>query len=101
MRSTFVVDQRTSRTDVMPRIAVIGAGVAGAVIAQMLQKCGVHCTIYEQASQLVRVGAGINMSPNSTRVFRYLGMEERLFQYGLQHEEKLNRDFDTGRLTYR
>ncbi|MGE0798495.1 MAG: FAD-dependent monooxygenase [Lautropia sp.] len=82
-------------------IAIIGAGVAGAVIARLLNEVGCASTIYEQAPQLARVGAGINLAPNSTRVFQHLGLESEMFRHGLEHEEKLNRDFDTGRLTYR
>jgi 6-hydroxynicotinate 3-monooxygenase len=83
------------------RIAIIGAGIAGAVIALLLQRLGRSCTIYEQAPVMARVGAGLNLAPNSTRVLRHLGLEEKLFRYGLEHDEKLNRDFDTGKLTYR
>ena len=62
----------------MPEIAVIGAGIGGLALAGRLGRHGVRTTVYEQARQFERVGAGIQMSPNAMRVLRSLGLEERL-----------------------
>ncbi|MGH8324778.1 MAG: NAD(P)-binding protein, partial [Steroidobacteraceae bacterium] len=43
-----------------PCVAVVGAGIAGLTASILLQQAGYECTIYEQAPQFRRLGAGIN-----------------------------------------
>jgi 6-hydroxynicotinate 3-monooxygenase len=81
-------------------IAVVGGGIGGATAALLLQKAGYDCHVYEQSRFITRVGAGINLYPNGTRILNSLGLENELFKYGLRHDAKRSRDFDTGRLTY-
>lgn len=81
-------------------IAVVGGGIGGVTAALLLQKAGYDCHVYEQTRDVARVGAGINLYPNGTRILKFLGLEKQLFAFGLQHKAKLSRDFDTGRLTY-
>jgi 6-hydroxynicotinate 3-monooxygenase len=81
-------------------IAVVGGGIGGVTVALLLQKAGYDCHVYEQARVITRVGAGINLYPNGTRILGSLGLLPELFTYGLQHDVKRSRDFDTGRLTY-
>jgi 6-hydroxynicotinate 3-monooxygenase len=84
----------------LPSIAIVGAGIGGATAALLLQKAGFDCHVYEQARLVTRIGAGINLYPNGTRVLQSLGLLKKLFAFGLQHDAKRSRDFDTGRLTY-
>jgi len=81
-------------------VAVVGAGIGGATAALLLQKAGFECHVYEQTRAVTRIGAGINLYPNGTRVLQSLGLLKGLFTIGLQHDVKRSRDFDTGRLTY-
>src|SRR5262249_52618547 len=83
-----------------PSIAVIGGGIGGVTAALLLQREGYECQVYEQSPVITRLGAGINLYPNGTRILNSLGLESRLFAVGLQHDAKRSRDFDTGRLTY-
>jgi len=83
-----------------PSIAVIGGGIGGTTAALLLQKAGFDCHVYEQARLVTRIGAGINLYPNGTRVLQSLGLLPKLFTFGLQHDVKRSRDFDTGHLTY-
>src|ERR1700722_4546256 len=83
-----------------PSVAVVGGGIGGVTAALLLQKAGYECHVYEKSSEIARIGAGINLYPNGTRVLTALGLEEQLFKYGLRHRAKVSRDFDTGRLTY-
>lgn len=83
-----------------PPIAVVGGGLGGVTAALLLQRHGYNCHVYEQASRITRVGAGINLYPNGTRVLKHLGLDKPLTEVGLQHKAKLSRDFDTGRITY-
>ena len=78
------------------RIAIIGAGLGGLALATLLRRIGHDATIYEQAGQFARVGAGIQMGANATKALRGLGVLDRLRQIGFRPESLLNRDHDTG-----
>lgn len=53
---------------------IIGAGVAGLTAALSLTRHAIPCTVIEQAPQLTEVGAGLQMSPNATRILSALGV---------------------------
>lgn len=54
--------------------AIVGAGVAGLAAALSLARKGISSDIIEQAPQLGEVGAGLQLSPNATRVLDALGV---------------------------
>jgi 6-hydroxynicotinate 3-monooxygenase len=83
-----------------PRIAVIGAGLGGTTATILLQRAGYRVKVYEQAPALGRIGAGINLSPNVTRVLRHIGILDALSEIGCLPRERLRREWDTGRITY-
>ena len=83
-----------------PSIAVVGGGIGGVTAALLLQRAGYDCHVYEQSRAITRIGAGINLYPNGTRVLFSLGLDKQLFAVGFQHDAKRSRDFDTGRITY-
>jgi salicylate hydroxylase len=60
------------------RAIVVGAGIGGLTAALALARKGMHVTVVEQAAQLGEVGAGIQLSPNATRVLFALGLEPAL-----------------------
>lgn len=82
----------------LPRIAVIGAGMGGLAVAATLRKFGFPVDVYEQAARFTRIGAGIQMMPNSMKVLRGIGAEERLRRVAFQPYSHLNRDAYTGEL---
>ena len=55
-------------------IAVIGAGYGGAAAAKALSLLGATVNVYEQASQIREVGAGIGLRPSSMDQFRQWGI---------------------------
>lgn len=56
------------------KVAVVGGGPGGLGTAIALSKIpNVEVTIYEQASVLREVGAGISIGPNSWKVLELLG----------------------------
>jgi salicylate hydroxylase len=57
-----------------PRIAVLGGGIGGIAAAAFLRLAGLRATVYEQASQLREVGAGVVVAPNAVRLLRALGV---------------------------
>lgn len=79
-----------------PKVAIIGAGMGGLAAASTLRGIGVDVEVYEQAPAFARIGAGIQMLPNSSRVLRGLGIEESLRKTAFEPYSHLNRKWDTG-----
>src|SRR5262245_7964857 len=65
-------------------VAVIGGGIGGTAAALSLLQCGLDVPVYEQARELCEVGAGIQVSPNASRVLHRLGLAETLARPGRQ-----------------
>ena len=81
-----------------PKIAIIGAGMGGMAAAGTLSQAGVDVQVYEQAHQFGRIGAGIQMLPNSMKVLRGIGVEARLKEIAFAPYSHLNRIADTGEI---
>lgn len=63
------------RSAIAARSAVIvGGGIGGLAAALALRQAGVAVQILEQARKLKEVGAGLQLSPNATRILRDLGV---------------------------
>lgn len=77
-------------------VAVIGAGIGGLTVARTLLDIGLNVHVYEQATGFTRIGAGIQMLPNSMTVLRGLGLEERLRTFAFAPRSYLNRIGETG-----
>lgn len=82
-----------------PQIAIIGAGMGGLTLAAALSQRGIEARIYEQAKAFVRLGSGIQMSPNAMWGLRGIGLEPRIRATAFQPRTWTNRDWDTGHLT--
>ena len=80
-------------------IAIVGAGMGGLAVAATLRRVGIDVQVYEQAARFARIGAGIQMMPNSMKVLRGIGIEERLRQTSFAPYSHLNRVWDTGEVT--
>lgn len=81
-------------------IAIVGAGIGGLAAAATLRRVGHDVRIYEQAHAFARIGAGIQQSPNSIKVLRALGLEPRLRKLAFRPDSSLNRQWDTGEVTW-
>lgn len=55
------------------RVAIVGAGYAGASTAKALSLLGADVTVYEQAPAIKEVGAGIGLRPATLQCFRDWG----------------------------
>lgn len=82
------------------RIAVIGAGLGGLTVAGFLQRSGFAVNIYEQAPEFSRIGAGIILSANATKVLRRLAVERDLIATGIKPNSYVSRAWDTGETMY-
>ncbi len=56
------------------RVLIAGAGLGGLTAALALLARGVHVEVFEQASALRELGAGVQLGPNGTRVLIALGL---------------------------
>lgn len=76
------------------RIAIIGGGIGGLTAALALQQFGFEPTIFEQAPELLEVGAAILMWPNAMRILHRLGVAAAVRQHGAVLEQAiwLNQD---------
>jgi 2-polyprenyl-6-methoxyphenol hydroxylase-like FAD-dependent oxidoreductase len=81
------------------QIAIVGAGMGGLAVAATLRQAGFEVQVYEQASRFGRIGAGIQMMPNSMKVLRRIGIEDRLRAVAFAPYSHLNRDGYTGEMT--
>ena len=79
-------------------IAIVGAGMGGLAAAATLLRIGMKVGVYEQAARFARVGAGIQMMPNSMKVLRGIGVEDSLRRTSFRPYSHLNREWDTGRV---
>jgi salicylate hydroxylase/6-hydroxynicotinate 3-monooxygenase len=80
-------------------IAIVGAGMGGLAVAATLRRFGMDAQVYEQAPRFARIGAGIQMMPNSMQVLRQIGIEQRLRRVSFAPYSHLNRVWDTGEVT--
>jgi 2-polyprenyl-6-methoxyphenol hydroxylase-like FAD-dependent oxidoreductase len=78
------------------KIAIVGAGLGGLAAASTLRRVGLEVQVYEQAKGFERIGAGIQMMPNSMKVLRRIGVEELIRPTSFQPFSHLNRVWDTG-----
>jgi len=62
--------------------AVVGGGIGGLTAAAALTRAGIHASVYEQASELGEVGAGVLIGPNSVRLLHRLGLAEAIDEVG-------------------
>jgi 6-hydroxynicotinate 3-monooxygenase len=81
-------------------IAIVGAGMGGLAAAAALRRVGIDVTVYEQAAQFARIGAGIQIGCNATKVLRKLGLERRLRAQSFYPRSWNNRDWRTGEVKF-
>jgi salicylate hydroxylase/6-hydroxynicotinate 3-monooxygenase len=79
-------------------IAIVGGGIGGLTAAAALRLVGFEVRVYEQAARLARVGAGIQMMPNSMKVLRRLGIDSHVRHQSFAPYSHLNRAWDTGEI---
>jgi salicylate hydroxylase len=61
-------------------IVIVGAGIGGLTAAVTLARKGFRISLVDQAERLEETGAGIQLTPNATRILIELGLGQRLKQ---------------------
>jgi salicylate hydroxylase len=79
-----------------PHVIIAGAGIGGLAAALALLRAGIECDVYEQASELREIGAGLQLAPNGSRVLFALGLEPDVREYAVQTADKVVRLWSTG-----
>lgn len=77
---------------------IVGGGIGGLATALALRHSGLDVTVLEQADEFREVGAGLQVSPNSTKVLEYLGLGDQLAQTGVRPDRLESRHWQTGEL---
>src|SRR5450631_2176056 len=81
-------------------VAIVGAGMGGLAVAAALRKVGAAVTVYEQARQFTRLGAGIQIGCNAMHVLRGLGLEPLLRAETFYPRSWNNRHWKTGEVLF-
>lgn len=82
-------------------VGVIGGGIGGLAFALSLLQAGFDVHLYERAAVLREVGAGIQVSPNASRVLHRLGLAGELARMGVRPVAFHQRRWDDGRTLLR
>lgn len=61
---------------------VVGGGIAGVAVGACLARAGFEVSLFERASELREIGAGIFLKENSLRVLEQLGQLGRILEKG-------------------
>jgi salicylate hydroxylase len=83
------------------RVAVVGGGIGGLTAALLLGRAGLEVTVFEQAGALREVGAGIQISPNASRILHRAGLAAALGRIGVRAAAVVGRRWDDGRELWR
>lgn len=66
----------------MNQISIIGAGIGGLTLGNILKQQNLDFTIYESAPEIKPVGAGIMMAVNAMQIFEKIGLKEKIENAG-------------------
>jgi salicylate hydroxylase len=83
------------------RVAIVGGGIGGLTAARALCRRGIEVAIYEAASELREIGAGVALHPNAMKVLRSLDLEDDVRSTAGRSEWLLTRNWKTGRVISR
>lgn len=83
------------------RIVIVGAGLGGLAAACALRQRGFEVELYERASQLGEVGAGVQVGPNCFKVLRALGLEDALRRNAFEPTNHVSLKWDDASLRFR
>jgi 2-polyprenyl-6-methoxyphenol hydroxylase-like FAD-dependent oxidoreductase len=83
------------------RVGIVGGGIGGLTAALSLLRRGFDVQVFERAAALTEVGAGVQISPNASRVLHGIGLAEELAEAGVRPLAWHQRRWDDGRTLLR
>ena len=86
----------TRQASLVLNIVVVGCGLGGLGAAFCLTQAGHRVTIIESSPVIGEVGAGIQVSPNSSRLLRRWGLKRHLDEIAVKPEAIAFRRYNTG-----
>jgi salicylate hydroxylase len=72
------------RSHVQLDIAVVGAGLGGLAAAISVAQSGHNVTVFEATKELAEVGAGLQLTPNCTRILQNYGLSDAFWASGAE-----------------
>src|SRR5690349_18082610 len=82
-------------------VMIAGGGIGGLTAALAIARLGFRVAVYEQAERLEPVGAGIQLSPNASRVLIALGLGDQLKPHVVAPDELRVMNAQTARVLAR
>ncbi|PVH92152.1 FAD binding domain-containing protein [Periconia macrospinosa] len=80
--ASFSTSKCPRRSIVQLDIIVVGAGLSGLAAAISIAKSGHNVTVHEAASELAEVGAGLQLTPNCTKILQRYGLSDEFWASG-------------------
>lgn len=65
-------------------IAIVGAGLGGLAAAISIAQSGHNVTVFEAAKELAEVGAGLQLTPNCTKILQNYGLSDAFWSSGAE-----------------
>ena len=82
-------------------VLIAGGGIGGLTTALCLARKGIQALVFERQEAFAELGAGIQISPNASRVLHHLGLEQGLGDCASLPEGTEFRSWRSGRLVSR
>ncbi|MYD45977.1 MAG: NAD(P)-binding protein [Gammaproteobacteria bacterium] len=91
----------TSNGNMSAQVIVVGGGIAGLTTALALSQVGISSLVLERSDFEDETGAGIQLTPNATRVLFQLGLEESLVKVSHEPQTVETRHWKSGKVLCR
>lgn len=91
----------TSIGNMNAQVIIVGGGIAGLTTALALSHVGISSLVLERSNYEDESGAGIQLTPNATRVLFHLGLERPLVEVSYEPQILETRHWKTGKVLRR